>query len=99
MENLRQRRQATAETVTTPHSHSLVGRDRELRTLEELLVTVRGGGSSSLVIRGDPGIGKSALLEQLVSSASGFQVVRVIGVEGEVDLPYAGLHQLCGGSE
>ena len=48
-----------------------------------------------MVIRGDPGIGKTALLEHLVDAASGFQVVRADGVEGEADLPYSGLHQLC----
>ena len=62
--------------------------------MEELLATVRGGGSSSLLVRGEPGIGKSALLERLIVMASGFQVVRAVGVQGEVDLPYAGLHQL-----
>jgi hypothetical protein len=60
-----------------------------------LLATVRAGGSAALVVRGEPGIGKSALLEQLIASARGLQVVRAVGVEGEVDLPYAALHQLC----
>jgi DNA-binding CsgD family transcriptional regulator len=56
---------------------------------------VRDGGSAAVLVRGEPGIGKSALLEHLIAAASGFQVVRAVGVEGEVDLPYAGLHQLC----
>ena len=74
---------------------SLVGRDAELEKLKELLATVRAGGSAALVLRGEPGVGKSALLEQLIASASGLRVVRAAGIEGEVDLPYAGLHQLC----
>src|SRR5580765_701660 len=74
---------------------SLVGRDHELARLDELLATVRRGASASLLVRGEPGVGKSALLEQLIDSASGFHVVRAVGVEGEVDLPYAGLQQLC----
>jgi DNA-binding CsgD family transcriptional regulator len=72
-----------------------VGRDGELAQLAALLATVQDGGSAALVLRGEPGVGKSALLEVLIGSASGFQVVRAMGVEGEVDLPYAGLHQLC----
>lgn len=47
------------------------------------------------MLRGEPGVGKSALLEQVIASASGFQIVRAVGVEGEVDLPYGGLQQLC----
>ena len=74
---------------------ALVGRKPELARLEELLAIARGGGSGVLVVHGDPGVGKSALLDQLIASASGFEVVRASGVEGEVDLPYAGLHQLC----
>jgi DNA-binding CsgD family transcriptional regulator len=73
----------------------LLGREHELATLEQLLETVRSGGSGSLFLHGEPGIGKSALLERLIASASGFLTVRAVGVQGEVDLPYAGLHQLC----
>jgi DNA-binding CsgD family transcriptional regulator len=47
-----------------------------------------------LVVRGEPGIGKSALLEYAVSSATGFQIARATGVESEMELPFAGLHQL-----
>jgi DNA-binding NarL/FixJ family response regulator len=73
----------------------LVGRDEELATLEQLLEAVRNGGSGTLFVQGDPGIGKSALLERLINSSAGFRVVRAVGVQGEVDLPYAGLQQLC----
>jgi DNA-binding CsgD family transcriptional regulator len=79
----------------TASPHRLVGREHELARLEEPLRVVRDGGSATIVVRGDPGVGKSALLEQLIASASQFQVVRAVGVEGEVDLPYAGLQQLC----
>jgi DNA-binding CsgD family transcriptional regulator len=74
---------------------SLVGRVEELARLERLLAAVREGGSGALLIQGDPGVGKTALLERLIDSATGFRVVRATGVEGELDLPYAGLHQLC----
>jgi DNA-binding CsgD family transcriptional regulator len=77
------------------HARELVGRDAELAALERLLETVRNGGSGALFVQGDPGVGKSALLERLIHSAADFRVVRAVGVEGEIDLPYAGLHQLC----
>jgi DNA-binding CsgD family transcriptional regulator len=85
----------SAEQLASSGLRSLVGRERELARLEKLLGTVRGGGSAALVLHGEPGVGKSALLDQLTASAAGFEVVRATGVEGEVDLPYAGLHQLC----
>ena len=72
-----------------------VGRDGELDELGALLETVAAGGSRALVVRGEPGVGKSALLERLIGAASAFRVVRAVGVEGEIDLPYAGLQQLC----
>jgi DNA-binding CsgD family transcriptional regulator len=46
-------------------------------------------------VSGEPGVGKSALLDSLIAAAAGFQVARAVGVEGEGDLPYAGLQQLC----
>jgi DNA-binding CsgD family transcriptional regulator len=98
-------RTATSETSTSRSDSSewaaasalrpLLGREHELATIGELLAAVRAGGSGALIVRGDPGIGKSALLQQLIASASEVQVVRAAGVEGEIDLPYAGLHQLC----
>ena len=57
--------------------------------------TVRRGGSGVLVIRGDAGTGKSALLQHLIDSASGFHVVHTTAVESEMELPFAALHQLC----
>ena len=73
----------------------LFGRAGELQTLEQLLEDARGSRSGVIVLRGEPGIGKTALLRQLVSEASGFRVVSGLGVESEMELPFAGLHQLC----
>lgn len=73
----------------------LIGRRAEWRVLEAVLAAVRGGDSQVLVVHGEAGIGKSALLQHLVEAASGFTVARVIGVESEMALPFAGLHQLC----
>jgi DNA-binding CsgD family transcriptional regulator len=74
---------------------TLMGREAECAVLERLLEAVRGGESRVLVLRGEPGVGKSALLEYLISNASGFRVERAAGVEYEMELAYAGLHQLC----
>jgi DNA-binding CsgD family transcriptional regulator len=74
----------------------LRGRRRECAALRQLLDDVRAGQGTSLVIRGEPGVGKSALLGYMIESASGFRVERAVGVESEIELPYAGLHQLCG---
>jgi DNA-binding CsgD family transcriptional regulator len=73
----------------------LVDRRSECRRIDELLADVRNGISQSLVISGEAGIGKSALLEYLVAKASGCRVVRVAGVQAEAELAFAGLHQLC----
>ena len=74
---------------------TLRGRRRECEILDDLLAAVRTGQSRVLVLRGEAGIGKTALLEHLGRSASGFQVARAAGVESEMELPHAGLHQLC----
>jgi DNA-binding CsgD family transcriptional regulator/tetratricopeptide (TPR) repeat protein len=73
----------------------LFGRTAELEILERLIANVRRGRSAVLVVRGEPGIGKTELLRQLIAGVSGFGVARVAGVESEMELPYAGLHQLC----
>jgi DNA-binding CsgD family transcriptional regulator len=76
----------------------LRGRARECALLEDVVAAVRRGDSRSLVLRGEAGIGKTALLEHLIASASasGLTVVQAVGVESEMELAYAGLHQLCG---
>jgi hypothetical protein len=61
-----------------------------------LIGAIRRGESRSLLLRGEAGIGKTVLLEYLVASASDLTVVRAVGVESEMELAYAGLHQLCG---
>ncbi|HTX11110.1 MAG TPA: AAA family ATPase [Solirubrobacteraceae bacterium] len=73
----------------------LRGRTGECALLDELVSSIRRGESRSLVLRGEAGIGKTALLEYLVASASELKVVRTVGVESEMDLAYSGLHQLC----
>src|SRR3954463_11814975 len=74
----------------------LLGRRSECETLDRLVATVRGGESAVLVVRGEAGVGKSALLAYLIERASGFRIARAVGVESEMELPFAGLHQLCG---
>src|ERR1700704_1595794 len=71
------------------------GRTRERHQLDRLLDGVRGGGSAALVIRGEPGIGKTALMHYCLRQASGFRTARITGVESELELPFAALHQLC----
>ena len=73
----------------------LFGRTGELEILGQLIANARRGRSAVLVVRGEPGIGKTELLRQLTAEASGFAVARVAGVESEMELPFAGLHQLC----
>jgi DNA-binding CsgD family transcriptional regulator len=73
----------------------LRGRQAEGQQLERLVEAVRRGASQVLVLSGEAGIGKSALLDHLVAAASGCRVVRATGVRTEAELPLAGLHQLC----
>jgi AAA ATPase domain len=73
----------------------LFGRIGELEVLRQLIANVRSGHSAVLVVRGEAGIGKTALLQYLVEQASGFRVVRAVGIESEMELPFAALHQLC----
>ncbi|MGW0207452.1 AAA family ATPase [Streptomyces sp. NPDC003233] len=73
----------------------LRGRDRELAALERVLAQARSGSSAVLVLRGEAGIGKTALLDFAERRAAGFRTVGVAGIESEMELPFAGLHQLC----
>ena len=73
----------------------LLGRQRERAVLERLLDTARDGHGAVLVVHGDPGVGKTALLEYAVEAGEDFRVVRTVGVEGEMELDYAALQQLC----
>ena len=81
--------------MTAPPPPRLLGRTGELQVLDRLITNVRSGQSAVLVVRGEPGIGKTALLRHLIRQASGFHVVRAAGVESEMELAFAGLHQLC----
>src|SRR3954454_5965326 len=65
----------------------------EREALERLLAAVRGGESRGLVVSGDPGDGKTALLESAISPAPGFRVMRAVGVESEMELAFAALQQ------
>jgi DNA-binding CsgD family transcriptional regulator len=73
----------------------LHGRNAECRQLKLLVDATRHGDSQALMISGEAGIGKSALLAYLVAEASGCRVIRVSGVQAEAELAFAGLHQLC----
>jgi DNA-binding CsgD family transcriptional regulator len=73
----------------------LLGRRGERETIERLLTQAKAGRSGTLVIRGEAGIGKTALLRYARDTASGFHVEYAVGVESEMEFAYAGLHQLC----
>src|SRR3954447_18760102 len=73
----------------------LLGRRRERNVVDRLLEQLRDGRSGVLVLRGEPGVGKTALLQYAANSASALRVVRAVGVESEMELAFAALHQLC----
>ncbi len=72
----------------------LRGRRSECDVLGQLVNAARAGESRALVVRGEPGVGKTALLDYLAEHASGCRVARAVGVESEMELAYAGVHQL-----
>ncbi|MFF9571542.1 AAA family ATPase [Streptomyces sp. NPDC014685] len=74
----------------------LRGRRGECGVLDQVMAETRAGQGQVLVLRGEAGVGKSALMEYLARGATGCQVVRAVGVESEMELAFAGLHQLCG---
>jgi DNA-binding CsgD family transcriptional regulator len=85
--------------MTTPspfggRATGLTGRRGERDVLDELVSTIRAGQSRVLVVRGEPGVGKTALLDYLVEAAAGCTVARAAGVQSEMELAFAGLHQL-----
>src|ERR1700749_1629830 len=73
----------------------LKGRRREGAVFDALLAGMRGGKSGVLVVRGEAGVGKTALLEYAVESASDVRVLRAVGVQSEMEVAFAALHQLC----
>ena len=74
---------------------SLRGRAGECETLRGLISTVQSGSCQVLVLRGEAGVGKTALLEYLSELASGFRCVQLAGVQSDMELAFAGLQQLC----
>ncbi|HEX3714272.1 MAG TPA: AAA family ATPase, partial [Trebonia sp.] len=80
----------------TERSPRLYGRETECESLAGLVSGTRRGHGAVLVVRGEAGTGKTALLDHAACLAEGAQVIRAAGAEPEAALPYAGLHQLCG---
>src|SRR5712671_6489711 len=73
----------------------LLDRLTERAALGQLLEAARGGRSGALVVHGEAGVGKTALLEDAIASAAGLRMARVAGIESEMELAYAALQQLC----
>ena len=73
---------------------ALVGRERECSAIDGALERALGGEAGALVVRGQPGIGKSTLLEYATAAASEMTVLRATGVEAEADIAFAGLYGL-----
>ncbi len=73
----------------------LVGRNPECSAMDELLRQVGDGASAALVVRGEPGIGKSAILDYAAKAAAGFLVLAVTGIESELEVVFSGLQQAC----
>ncbi|GIJ46094.1 LuxR family transcriptional regulator [Virgisporangium aliadipatigenens] len=74
---------------------ALLGREKEFRQVTDVVAAASSGAGGVLVLSGEAGIGKTALLERAARAAAGFQVLRASGAEFEQELPYAALHQLC----
>src|SRR5260221_6094497 len=84
--------------VTRASGQQLLGRQREREVLDRVLEAARGVHGGVLAVYGEPGVGKTALLEYAIEAAPDFRVARAVGVEGEMELGYAALHQLCSAS-
>jgi DNA-binding CsgD family transcriptional regulator/tetratricopeptide (TPR) repeat protein len=82
--------------VTGPQANDLKGRGSEIEQLTLLVDDVRSGTSRALVVDGEAGVGKTALLEYVAEHADGCAIARAAGVQSEMELAFAGLHQLCG---
>src|SRR3984957_14951360 len=80
---------------SAPGGLMLRGRRDECAVLDRLLDGARVGRSGALVLEGEAGVGKTALLEYAIGSASDLRVLRAVGVESEMEIAYAALHQLC----
>ncbi len=73
----------------------LTGRRNERQAIDQLIQAVRAGKSRTLILRGEPGVGKTTLLDYAVGEANGCRVARATGVQSEMELPFAAMHQLC----
>jgi DNA-binding CsgD family transcriptional regulator len=87
--------QVSASSRVWPGSSRLIDRRAECKVLDNLVEAVRAGQSRALVVLGEPGVGKTALLEYLAGHASGCHVARAAGDESEMELAFSGLHVLC----
>src|ERR1700748_238408 len=85
----------TGSEPTSALGSALLGRQRELAALAGLVEDARASRGWAVVVRGEAGVGKTALLDHVVDG-SGLRVVRAVGVESEMELAFAALHQLCG---
>ena len=80
---------------TRGRAAGLTDRRSERGTLDRLVEAAQAGQGRALVLRGDPGVGKTVLLDYLAGQARGCRVARAVGVQSEMELAFAGLHQLC----
>jgi DNA-binding CsgD family transcriptional regulator len=83
------------QVPTDPGGPKLRGREVECSRLDELLIALRSGQSGALVVHGEAGCGKSALLDYVAERSDGCRLDRAVGVQSEMELPFAKLHQLC----
>ena len=83
------------QVPTDPGGPKLRGREVECARLDELLIALRSGQSGALVVHGEAGCGKSALLDYVAERSDGCRLDRAVGVQSEMELPFAKLHQLC----
>ena len=81
--------------AAAPLASEFLNRNGEGQHLDELLADVRAGHSAAVVLRGEAGVGKTALLRYAARQAFDFRVAQIAGVEAEMELPFAGMHQLC----
>jgi DNA-binding CsgD family transcriptional regulator len=81
--------------ATTASTVQLLGRQRERDVLDRVLEAARDGQGGVLALYGEPGVGKTALLDYAIEAGADFLVVRTVGVEGEMELAFAALQQLC----
>ena len=85
----------TADPGAGDRVPGLTDRHHECGVLDRFVAGVRSGESRALVVRGEPGVGKTVLLDYLAERAQGCRVARAAGVQSEMELAFAGLHQLC----